>query len=244
MKKEHLHLGEVGAMLRVINEEKRDMDKSKGKRVHDFFLPPGSKILVASYVHLRREGLDGYIADFNNMVRDVWGVTGDSGVEVLPVCPVIWEGLDDRGRELIHGLQDWIKWVSEVGGRESVGKLAWAGGVEWEAGNRRLETYKPVFLKLQVKQGGGNGVWRDRGNCLSFMREDRKEVRLGMVGPSRELGKMKEARLEETMDVVDREKERRETFDKGVSVEAEYAFTKAVEEFCKEAVKEGSFKGG
>jgi hypothetical protein len=50
--------------------------------------------------------------------------------------------------------------------------------------------------------------------------------------------------LEESGDVVDREKERRETFDKGVSVEAEYAFTKAVGDFCREAVKEGSFKGG
>jgi hypothetical protein len=74
--------------------------------------------------------------------------------------------------------------------------------------------------------------------------EDRREVRLGLTGPSRELGKMVESRLEENRDVVDREKERRETFDKGVSVEAEYAFTKAIGEFCKEAVKEGSFKGG
>jgi hypothetical protein len=148
-------LGEVGEMLKVINEEKREMDKSKGKRIHDFFLPPGSKILVASYVHLRREGLDGYIADFNNMVREVWGVTGDSGIEVLPVCPVVWEGLDERGRELIHGLQDWIKWISEVGGKGAVGKLALAGGTEWEEGKGRLETYKPGFLKLQVKQGGG-----------------------------------------------------------------------------------------
>ncbi len=76
------------------------------------------------------------------------------------------------------------------------------------------------------------------------MREDRREVRLGMVGPARELGKMVEAKLEESGDVVDREKERRETFDKGVSVEAEYAFTKAVGDFCREAAKEGSFKGG
>ena len=189
-------------------------------------MPPGSKILVASYVHLRREGLDGYIADFNNMVSVVWGVTRDSGVEKLPVCPVIWEGLDERGRELIHGLQDWIRWVSEVGGSGSVGKLALAGGLEWEAGNRKLETYKPGFLKVQVKHGGGNGEWKDRGNCLSFMREERREVRLGMVGPARELGKLVEAKLEESGDVVDREKEKRETFDKGVSVEAEYAFTK------------------
>jgi hypothetical protein len=163
LKKEHMGLGEVGGMLRVINEEKREMDKSKGKRVHDFFLPPGSKILVASYVHLRREGLDGYIADFNNMVREVWGVSGDSGIEVLPVCPVVWEGLDERGRELIHGLQDWIKWISEVGGKGAVGKLALAGGTEWEEGKGRLETYKPGFLKLQVKHGGGEWGMEGQG---------------------------------------------------------------------------------
>ncbi len=36
LKKEHLGLGEVGGMLKVINEEKRDTDKSKGKQIHDF----------------------------------------------------------------------------------------------------------------------------------------------------------------------------------------------------------------
>jgi hypothetical protein len=35
----------------------------------------------------------------------------------------------------------------------------------------------------------------------------------------------------------------RESFEEGVSVEAEYAFTKAVGGYCKEAVREGSFKG-
>jgi hypothetical protein len=33
---------------------------------------------------------------------------------------VVWEGLDERGSELIHGLQDWIKWISEVGGKGAV----------------------------------------------------------------------------------------------------------------------------
>jgi hypothetical protein len=36
----------VGKILRGINEEKRDYDKARGKRIHDFFLPPGSKIMV------------------------------------------------------------------------------------------------------------------------------------------------------------------------------------------------------
>jgi hypothetical protein len=144
-------------------------------------------------VHLRREGLDGYIADFNNMVRDVWGVTGDSEVEILPVCPVKWKGLDKRGRELIHEVQDWIHWISGDGGKGAVGKLARAGGTEWEERSWKLETYKPGFLNLQAKQGGGNVEWKDRRNCLTFVREDRREVRLGMVRPSGELGKLVEA---------------------------------------------------
>jgi hypothetical protein len=37
---------------------------------HDFFLAEGSKILVVNYAHLRREGIEGYILDFNNMIRD------------------------------------------------------------------------------------------------------------------------------------------------------------------------------
>jgi hypothetical protein len=36
-------------------------------------------------LNLRREGIDGYITEFNNMVREVYGVTGDVGMEVLPV---------------------------------------------------------------------------------------------------------------------------------------------------------------
>jgi hypothetical protein len=37
LKKKHLGLNEVGKMLRVINEEKREYDRARGKRVHDFF---------------------------------------------------------------------------------------------------------------------------------------------------------------------------------------------------------------
>ncbi len=68
-KKEHMGLDEVSVILRKINLDKRAADRQAGKRDHDFFLPNGSKVLVASYVHLRREGLDGYVGDFNTMVR-------------------------------------------------------------------------------------------------------------------------------------------------------------------------------
>jgi len=59
LKKEHLRLGEVAGMLRRLNEDKKESDWEFGRRPHDFFLPNGSKILVGSYTHLRREGLDG-----------------------------------------------------------------------------------------------------------------------------------------------------------------------------------------
>ncbi len=117
-----------------------------------------------------------------------------------------------------------------------------AGGTEWEKGSWKLETYKPGFLNLQAKQGGGNVEWKDRRNCLTFVREDRREVRLGMVRLSRELGKLVEA--EEGGETVRREKGKRESFNKRVSVDVEYAFKKAIGEFCREAVKEGTFRGG
>jgi hypothetical protein len=61
---------------------------------------------------------------------------------------------------------------------------------------------------------------------------------------AREIEKLM-ANAEEGMekDRRDEGKKMRDSFEEGVSVEAEYAFTKAVGEFCKEAVREGSFKG-
>jgi hypothetical protein len=42
---------------------------------------------------------------------------------------------------------------------------------------------------------------------------------------------------------VDEGREGRESFENGVSAEGEFAFTKAVAAYCKEAVREGSFRG-
>ncbi len=47
--------------------------------------------MVASYVHLRREGLDGYIGDLNRKVWNMSEVTGKVGTEVLPVVPLVEE---------------------------------------------------------------------------------------------------------------------------------------------------------
>jgi hypothetical protein len=132
LKVKHLMLKEVSNVLRKITMDKSAADRAIGKREHEFFLANGSKILVASYVHLRREGLEGYIADFNTMVKNVQGVTGNADIEILPVVPVVREGMDREGHELVSMLSEWVDWIGVVSGRESVRKLSGTGGGECE----------------------------------------------------------------------------------------------------------------
>jgi hypothetical protein len=74
-RKQFLGLEEVGEILKKLDSEKKGWEREGGRRSHEFFIPNGSKILVGSYVQLRRDGVDKYIQDFNNMVRDVFRVT-------------------------------------------------------------------------------------------------------------------------------------------------------------------------
>ncbi len=113
---------------------------------------------MGSYVHLRREGLEGYVADFNNMIREVKGVTGDIGIEILPVVPGgCFEGLDKTGQELLGGLRMWVSWVSEKGGRSEIKELA--STVGRERGSEEVTfMWKPAFLLLQSCQGGRSEI--------------------------------------------------------------------------------------
>jgi hypothetical protein len=122
LKVEHLGLEEVANVLKKINLDKKAADRVNGKREHKFFMANGSKILVSSYVHLRREGLDGYINDFNEMVKKVQGVIGKADIEILPVVPVVREGMDQVGRELLTMVREWVEWIGVKSGRESVRK--------------------------------------------------------------------------------------------------------------------------
>ena len=83
-RKFHLALQEVAPLIKRLGQEKKDWDRECGRRSHDSFLPNGSKVLVGSYCHLRREGIEGYISDFNNMVKDLWVALVDIGVEITP----------------------------------------------------------------------------------------------------------------------------------------------------------------
>jgi hypothetical protein len=81
---------------------------------------------------------------------------------------------------------------------------------------------------------------RERGNVLSFIGGGggRREVELGRALPARELAHL----MVRKGDTVAGLRER-ESFENGVSVEGEFAFTMGLAAYCKEAVREGSFKG-
>ena len=88
------------------------------------------------------------------MVRDLWQIMGDIGVEVLPYVPVVYAGLDDKGGELLAGVKNWIEGVSEQKGRRSIGDLAKTGGTEtgWRESSNVI--YRPSFVSMTNKEKG------------------------------------------------------------------------------------------
>ncbi len=194
IKKEHLSLDEVAPMLAKINKDKKEVDMKQGKRTHEFFVPNGSKVLVGSYVHLRREGLEGYVSDFNTMVKDVRTVTGDSGIEVLPVAPIVYDRIDEVGKTLIAGVREWIKWIGEKSGRGEIGELSETGGREVEEGREEKLIWKPSFMLAHGQKAGLGGL-KNRGNTLTLIRDERVEWELKRAGLAKEIQKMMEKKV-------------------------------------------------
>jgi hypothetical protein len=98
--------------------------------------------------------------------------------------------------------------------------------------------WKPSFVFQHGRKSGLNGL-ATRGNVLTMACDDRKEVFFSKASPAKEIERMRSGK--ET-DGGEGEKERGD-FSKGVSIEGEFAFTKAVGEFCRRAVKEGRYRG-
>jgi len=188
-KKEHLRLGEVAGILRRINEDKKDNDRESGRRAHEFFLPNGSKILVGSFVHLRKEGLEGYVEDFASMVREIWNVTGDIGIEVLPVVPVVFNGLDEEGGRLLSGVKEWIRWMGRESGRVELVHLSETAGREEGEQSGEAVFLKPVgmLLRSQRKESMELG---SRGNVLTALKGERMELHLRVAMPSKEISRL------------------------------------------------------
>jgi hypothetical protein len=239
-RKEFLGLEEVGEILKKLDYEKKVWDREGGRRSHEFFIPNGSKILVGSYVQLRRDGVDKYIQDFNSMVRDVFRVTGDVGIEVLPYVPVMFEGMDRVGREYLTGLANWIGWIGEEKGRESIKELGKTAGCK--VGDDLVTVqYTRVFasMKNRMWEGGKEEEWRLRGNRLDLARGGRVELQLRVLEPAGEIGKMMREKDGDDED----ERKGRESNEYGVSVEGEFTFSMGVSKFSRVAKNEDYFMG-
>jgi hypothetical protein len=130
-------------LLRKINNDKREWDRVNKRKEHDFFLAEGSKIIVTSYAHLRREGIEGYILDFNNMVRECSREIIEYGIEILPCAPTVSSEIDIEGKMLIAGVQDWISWIGKEIGRKELEELSKTGGSEVEDSRKGSIQYKP-----------------------------------------------------------------------------------------------------
>ena len=121
---------------------------------------PKQKQSFGGELHTSEEGG----ADFNNMVRDVWIAMGDIGVEVLPIVPVVYEGLDEKGGELLAGVKNWVEWVVEEKGRESIRELALTGGAETVWRESSSVIYRPCFASMTSKEKGKEGEEREWSN--------------------------------------------------------------------------------
>ena len=146
----------------------------------------------------------------------------DIGVEVLPIVPVVYEGLDEKGGELLAGVKNWVEWVAEEKGRESIRELARTGGVEMEWRESSSVIYRPCFASMMSKEKGKEGEereWSNRGNKVEIIRGERKEVELRSLQPVKGIRKLLESkgRFGEEEEY---EQKRRSSFERGVSVEA------------------------
>jgi hypothetical protein len=91
-------------------------------------------------------------------------------------------------------------------------------------------------MLLHGRQSGMD-VLLSRGNTLTLIRGDRREIVFKKVLPAKEIGRMTGTSAES-----EEEKKERGEFGNGISIEGEFAFTKAVGDFCKVAVSKCRFK--
>jgi hypothetical protein len=67
-------------------------------------------------------------------------------------------GIDDVGRELICGVQEWVKWIGKTSGRCEIERLSETGGVDVErSGGGNVHFWRPSFMVLHGRQGGSGG---------------------------------------------------------------------------------------
>jgi hypothetical protein len=138
-----------------------------------------------------------------------------------------------------------------------IGELSETGGRELEQGEGVRIIWKPSFMIAHGRKEGFESL-KGRGNTLTLLRLDRVEWELKKAGTAKEIQRLLEAKKgkesrggadvsmgegERQRDEVGEEQTKRDGFERGVSIEAEFAFVKAVGNFCRESVHSGNFKG-
>ena len=87
---------------------------------------------------------------------------------------------------MLAGVRNWIEWMAEQKGRESIGKLGRTGGeeVSWSRSSRII--YRPSFMSMTRKQveGERSERWQNKGNRMDYVRGERKEVELRHLMPA------------------------------------------------------------
>jgi hypothetical protein len=82
-----------------------------------------------------------------------------------------------------------------------------------------------------------------RGNVVAVVRGGAREVSLREAMPSKEITRMMNKGELRGGGEEDEGERLRGSFSEGVSMEAEYGFSRAVEEFCRISVQEGRYRG-
>jgi hypothetical protein len=159
--------------------------------------------------------------------------------------PVVFDGIDEVGMEMIGGVQEWIRWIAEKGEHDEIVSLSETGGRESEMSEDAKPVFwKPSFVFQHGRKGGLNGIVH-RGNVLTEVSDERKEVIFSKACPAKEIERMRsengDARVRDDED-EEGERERGDVTN-GVSVEGEFAFTRAVGDFCRKAVRAGRYRG-
>ena len=121
------------------------------------------------------------------------------------------------------GVKNWVEWVAEEKGRESIRELALTGGAETVWRESSSVIYRPCFASMMSKEKGKEGEereWSNRENKVEIVRGEKKEVVLRSLQPVKEIRKLLESNGK-FGEEEEYEQTRRSSFERGVSVEAE-----------------------
>jgi hypothetical protein len=150
---------------------------------------------------------------------------------------MVREGIEVVGRELICGLTEWVRRITEKTGRVTGENLAWIGGREMEEIPGSTLIWKPTFMHRK------RGREEKKGDGLEMLMGEWVETILHAEEMPREIERLKMSVGGDEMDMDGEEKwEKVGSEENGVSIEGEFTFSRAVIEFLREEVRNDGYK--